>query len=148
MEDLPQNFRDAIKVTRELKKRYLWIDSLCIIQDDIADWEREAITMERIYNMAYCTLAASSAHNSTIGFLQPRPPRRHLAINRIARAPIYVCEPIDDFDRDVEMSTLNSRAWVFQERCLSRRIIHFTDTQTYWECGIGVRCETLALMYK
>jgi hypothetical protein len=104
--------------------------------------------MEKVYSMAYCTLAATSAQDSNIGFLRRRPQRRHHLINRTAHAPFYVCEPIDKFSRDVEKGILNSRGWVFQERCLSRRIIHFTDTQTYWECGVGVRCETLALMYR
>ncbi|CAH0037179.1 unnamed protein product, partial [Clonostachys rhizophaga] len=148
MGDLPQNFRDAITVTRQLNKRYLWIDSLCIIQDDPSDWEREAKKMETVYTMAYCTLAASSAQDSTVGFLEPRPSRRYFAINRTGEMPYYVCEPIDNFNRDVESSALNSRGWVFQERCLSKRTIHFTNTQTYWECGIGVHCETLTLMYK
>jgi hypothetical protein len=55
---------------------------------------------------------------------------------------------IDDFPRDVEESILNSRGWVLQERALSRRILHFSDTQTYWEWGVRVHCETFTLMYK
>jgi hypothetical protein len=56
----------------------------------------------------------------------------------------YLTDVIDDFYGDVEQGELNKRGWVFQERALARRTIYFTEKQTYWECGQGVRCETLA----
>ena len=201
---LPKSFRDAIRVTRELGQRYIWIDSLCIIQDNPEDWRREASTMEMVYSMAYFTIAVTSAHNSTGGFLKPRQQRRFVKIEKppppppppprrwdlngpgltynliyerqllrpeykaytntgdgawreldadmappeVQQFPLYICEHIDNFTEDVEQSILNSRGWVFQERALSRRILHFSSTQTYWECGVGVHCETLTLMYK
>jgi hypothetical protein len=64
------------------------------------------------------------------------------------RNPFYVCEAIDDFQHDVIDGRLNKRGWVLQERALARRTIYFTENQTYWECGEGVRCETLAKMRK
>ncbi len=63
-------------------------------------------------------------------------------------AAYFVCETIDDFFRDVEQSELNQRGWVLQERALSRRTIYFTERQSYWECGGGVRCETMTRMKK
>ncbi|KAI3547764.1 hypothetical protein CABS03_10036 [Colletotrichum abscissum] len=54
----------------------------------------------------------------------------------------YICEIIDNFEIDVEKGELNQRGWVLQERALSRRTLHFTSSQTYWECGEGIRCET------
>ncbi|KAF2183605.1 HET-domain-containing protein, partial [Zopfia rhizophila CBS 207.26] len=131
MDVLPQTFKDAVKVTRELGKRFLWIDSLCIIQDDPKDWDDESKRMEAVFANAYCTIAASSAADSTVGFL------KRLQSN---------AEPIDDFHHDVEESVLSKRGWVLQERALSRRTIHFTETQSYWECGDGVRCESLTHM--
>jgi hypothetical protein len=151
IDELPKTFQDAIRVTRQLDKRYLWIDSLCIIQDDANDWESESKIMETVFNMAYCTLAASSAKDSTEGFLGPRSDgqgRQYVKIPNSSDSPLYVCEAIDDFHHDVEEGILNQRGWVLQERALSRRTIHFTATQTYWECGLGVRCETLTLMKK
>jgi len=61
---------------------------------------------------------------------------------------VYICTSIDDFPGDVEEGLLNKRAWVLQERALLRRTIYFTKRQTYWECGGGVRCETLTYMRK
>ncbi|KAK3392338.1 HET domain protein pin-c2 [Sordaria brevicollis] len=66
--DLPQTFRDAIEVTRKLGYRYLWIDSLCIIQDDEQDWAYEAGLMASVYSHAVCTLSALSAGDSSAGF--------------------------------------------------------------------------------
>ena len=67
---LPQNFQDAVTTVRELGLRYLWIDALCIIQDDPLDWAREAAKMGDVYGSAYLTIAATSATSSTDGFLR------------------------------------------------------------------------------
>lgn len=147
---LPKTFRDAITVTRELGQRYLWIDSLCILQNDIDDWEIEAGKMQAVFRNAYCTIAATSAEDSTQGFLE-RPPRTSDSWVRIPCSPgsgIFVTTFVDNFEEDVLGGYLNKRAWVLQERALSRRTIHFTDRQTYWECGGGVRCETLTYLRK
>lgn len=148
MNDLPQTFKDAVTVTRELGKRYLWIDSLCIIQDDPNDWAFESKRMEAVFSNAYCTIAASAAADSTVGFLTRRHLPQYVEIPNSAHGQIYICEAIDDFYRDVEEGVLSQRAWVLQERALSRRTIHFTASQLYWECGDGVRCETLTHMRK
>jgi hypothetical protein len=144
---LPPTFRDAVTATRALNVRYLWIDSLCIIQEDPEDWKIEAARMEDVFNSAYCTIAASSSASSLGGFLGNRKERAVIGINT-AKGPLYLAEAIDDFRKDVEQGILNTRGWVYQERALSRRIIHFTSTQVYWECGHGVHCETLAHLRK
>ncbi|EXK25888.1 hypothetical protein FOMG_17502 [Fusarium oxysporum f. sp. melonis 26406] len=139
---LPATFQDAIKVTREIGKRYLWIDSLCIIQGEGGDWGTEAKKMETVFKNAYCTIAATSAKDSTEGFLN-RPVKelnlQYVTVSTPSHGKVYVCRSIDNFDRDVQNGVLNTRAWVLQVRFLSRRTIHFTEMQTYWECGGGVR---------
>lgn len=154
---LPQMFTDAVAVTRNLGVRYLWIDSLCIIQEDPKDWNKECQRMEYVFNSAYVTIAASCASGVRDGFLKSRPfsgakTRRCHALNSgigddADSSVFYVCDAIDDFKRDVEHGALSKRGWVYQERALSRRTIHFTETQTYWECGAGIRCETLTMMF-
>lgn len=144
---LPKTFQDAVHVTRGLGLQHLWIDSLCIVQDDQDDWETESKFMERVFSSAYCTIAASCASGSSDGFLKSRPERRCITMQGPSGdATYYVCEVIDDFSRDVDQSELNQRGWVLQERALSRRTIYFTETQSYWECGGGVRCETMTKM--
>lgn len=143
---LPKTFQDAITVTRALKIRYLWIDSLCIIQDDPEDWATEAKLMEDVFSSAYCTIAASSA--TADGFLKPRPPRQFVTIPTTSDGHYHICETIDDFRGDVEEGKLNQRGWVLQERALSHRSIHFTSKQAYWECGKGIHSETLSRLLK
>ncbi|CZR69572.1 uncharacterized protein PAC_19472 [Phialocephala subalpina] len=69
---LPQTFRDAIAITTRLNIRYLWIDSLCILQGDKDDWERESSRMCDVYENSYLTIAASISTGSDCGFLSPR----------------------------------------------------------------------------
>ncbi|KAH7398605.1 heterokaryon incompatibility protein-domain-containing protein [Pyrenochaeta sp. MPI-SDFR-AT-0127] len=144
MDQLPKTFQDAVEVTQELGIRYLWIDSLCIIQNDREDWERESKRMESVFTSAYCTIAATSAKNCTEGFLR-RQPLKH-CVRLLHGENTYNPHSNrvdDDFNEYVEKGILNQRAWVFQERALSRRIIHFTAAQTYWECGSVIRSECL-----
>lgn len=147
-DSLPRTFQDAVRITRALRVRYLWIDSLCIIQEDPDDWATESGRMGEVFSNAYCTIAASSASSSLTGFLGPRRPRDVIQLSTPDGVPLYLAEAVDDFRADVEHSILSSRGWVLQERALSRRTIYFTSTQVYWECGKGVVCETLAQLRK
>ncbi|KAL6691323.1 heterokaryon incompatibility domain-containing protein [Trichoderma pleuroticola] len=142
---LPKTFQDAVTVTRALGVPYLWIDSLCIIQEDEKDWESEATRMEEVFSSAYCTIAASRGTSSLSGFLGKRKHRPYTKVHT-SGGPLYLAEAIDDFHTDVEQSELSKRGWVLQERALSRRTIYFTATQIYWECGQGIFCESLAAL--
>ncbi|KAK4198543.1 HET-domain-containing protein [Triangularia verruculosa] len=150
--DFPDTFRDAIAVTRALGVQYLWIDSICIIQGPDGDFETEAKRMEDVFSAAYCVIAASSARGQRDGFLKTRKERQFLQLrggsngsiqNETQKGGLYVCRFIDNFSEHVLNGPLSKRGWVLQERALARRTIYFTDWQTYWECGCGVRCETL-----
>ncbi|KAI5917041.1 heterokaryon incompatibility protein-domain-containing protein [Camillea tinctor] len=143
---LPDLFKDAIKLTRELRYQYLWIDSLCIIQGDEGDFEAEASRMELVYSNADCVIAATDAKGNSDKFLITRPTRDYVEIGKNEQSRFSVCEAIDDFQKHVLEGSLNKRGWVLQERALARRIIHFTEKQMYWECGEGIRCETLTKM--
>ena len=149
--DLPKTFQDAVVITRGLNVQFLWIDSLCIIQDDADDWRRESANMEEVFASAYCTIAATSAKDSNEGFLNPRPdeqPVRLVDASTGTSFSVYASEVGGTFNHDVENGVLNKRGWVLQERALSPRTIHFTTTQTYWECGSVIRCENLIQMAK
>jgi hypothetical protein len=145
-DNLPKTFKHAVDCTRNLNVRYLWIDSICIVQGRDGDFADEAKRMEDVYSGAYCVIAASRAGDQRDGFLGARPPRQYVTFH--PEKPFYVCKNVDRFNEDVIMGPLNQRGWVLQERALARRTIYFTENQTYFECGDGVRCETLTKMHK
>ncbi|KAI0199922.1 HET-domain-containing protein [Astrocystis sublimbata] len=146
-EELPATFRDAVVTTRSIHVRYLWIDSLCILQGDDGDFEEESQHMETVFSSAHCVLAASRATDQHDGFLKPLSPRKYLTIQRGNEQPFYICEWIDDFSKHVLEGSLNQRGWVLQERALARRTIYFTKEQTYFECGNGIRTQSLTKMH-
>jgi hypothetical protein len=67
LDSLSKTFRDAVQVTQSIGIDYLWIDSLCIIQNDEADWGKEAAVMGSVYEQAYCTIMAAAASNGSVG---------------------------------------------------------------------------------
>ena len=145
--ELPQTFQDAITVTRRLQIRYLWIDSLCILQDSPEDWTHESVQMHHVYGNAYVTLAADDSRDSSQGLFRGRLPS--LATPTIvvtawkeALAKRFIVIHRRFWSESVAESPLNRRAWVLQERYLSPRIIHFGETQILWECKSRDCCET------
>lgn len=150
-DEMPATFRDAVTVTRALGHRYLWIDSLCIIQGSGGDLDQEYKNMEDVYSGAYCVIAASRSTSHHSGFLKGRPNRQVVALRPSKAAPnsrLYISEMTDNFQAHVLDGALNRRAWVMQEHALARRTIFFAEHQIYWECGRGVRCETMISMTK
>jgi hypothetical protein len=145
---LERTFFDAVLVALKIGVSFLWVDSLCLVQDDQEDIARAVSDMDRIFQGSYCTISVNSAVSVQDGFLNDRRQRGFVQMGGETGGSYYVCDLIDDFDRDVEESPLGSRAWAFQERVLSRRTIFFTSTQVYWQCGSGIRCETLTQMAK
>jgi hypothetical protein len=138
---LPKTFRDAVAVTRFLGIRYLWIDSLCIIQDNTADWTHEAARMGRVYELACLTIAASSARDSTEGlFFDIASPDAPLSLPYpIPGQPeqlgsIYLRGSLKQPSKYYQKLPLSTRGWVTQEAILSRRIAYFTDTGPAWNC--------------
>ncbi|CZR69448.1 uncharacterized protein PAC_19348 [Phialocephala subalpina] len=133
--ELPKTFQDAIKVVHEIGLQYLWIDSLCIIQDSQQDWEVESARMSYVYSNSHVTLAASRAVSDAQGFLQARTPETiifeptpGIVLNHGDRRQ-GPCE-----DVPFRKTPLCRRAWAVQERYLSRRTIFFDDSQTFWAC--------------
>lgn len=146
LDSFPAALRDAAYVCRALGIEYLWIDSLCIIQGPEGDWFEEATLFDDVFNGAYVVLSATCSTGMHDGFLRDRPSRHYRTLECSPRKGFYVCDFIDDFDRDVSESPLYKRAWTLQERIFARRTIFFTATQLYWQCGQGIRCETMTSM--
>ncbi|RYP20526.1 hypothetical protein DL767_009429 [Monosporascus sp. MG133] len=155
IETVPRTFQDAIRVTRHLGIRYLWIDSLCIVQDDGDDWAREAARMADYYTGAEVVIAASSSTGCTEGFLGPRPApsvRGTLQIprNKGSRELLQLHfrdSLVGDMPGMVNQlgyreDMLSTRSWCYQERLLARRYLSFDRDQLSWECNAACHCES------
>jgi hypothetical protein len=138
---IPPSFADVIAITKALGCDYLWIDCLCINQGEDGDFAEQAVSMQAVFSNAYCVIAAASADGAVDGFLKRDTESNPLDAVKVGS--VYFSAVTNDFSRDVLKSPLNSRGWVLQERALARRTIFFTANQMYWECGDGIRCETL-----
>lgn len=140
--DLPKTFQDAITMTRALGIRYLWIDSLCIIQDDEEDWRDESAKMHEIYRNGYLTIAASKSKGPNGGLFAVASPDYKLKEWHMEtqETKIQTRRIIEHFEASKEFP-LMQRGWVFQERVLSRRILHFGSAELIWECMQHQECE-------
>lgn len=160
---LPNTITDAIRLCHKLGFRYIWVDALCIVQDDRADWAREAATMCDVYGNAALTLVTSLVGDSSESFLEAR---REGALSPEPAAAIPFTDPesglpgslwlYDDLfadgawvlendwadisSRARDPSAWLGRAWCFQEWILSPRLLHVHE-QTLWDCFGGYASE-------
>jgi hypothetical protein len=164
LDELPKTFRDAVEVTRTLGLSLLWIDALCINQTNLAepgsDWSKESVRMQDVFSSALLTISAISASHWQQGFCgsisgrsRPQELSEHVEPDIRQSNPMLDLDHeaatknftplygVNDFKQNVDDGPLNQRAWVLQERVLSRRLIHFAGNKTYWECGEHVRCD-------
>ncbi|KAK3489515.1 HET-domain-containing protein [Neurospora hispaniola] len=163
VQSLPTSYREAISVSLALGFRYIWIDSLCIIQNSHNDWAKEAAMMEDVYANSSLNLCASAAADSSEASFQrrdrgifvpldiepqwtgilhhddqerklgPLPSYLHRIKFKLVNASMY--------NSEITNSPLNLRAWVVQERVLSRRHLFMTCNQLWWECHDMFACE-------
>ncbi|EJT77323.1 hypothetical protein GGTG_07235 [Gaeumannomyces tritici R3-111a-1] len=155
------SIQQAIDVTRRVGQKYLWVDALCIVQDDKNDWKRHILIMGSIYASATLTIAAASASSGEEGCYAQRP---KIVANKVVSSPFEARVPCvfsgrylgdmfaipfhrrhggmhtgvdtrkSNLYADLQNSRWESRAWVFQERFFSRRIVYFANSQVYWQC--------------
>ena len=141
LSELPQNFSDALLVCVHLGFEFLWIDSLCIIQDSAIDWELESQQMGNTYRHSQCTIAAVKAADSHGGLFTER-----------SALPLAPCQLVGGLEGGVPDSVyvetmsraprpLYKRGWVIQEQCLSRRILAFEAEQVSLTCVSGSATE-------
>lgn len=147
LESLPTTFQHAVTITRLLGVRYLWIDSLCIIQDSIDDWRVQSAFMNVIYWCGFCNISATAARNGFEGLFFQRDPnasKKPLVSIDVAQSHgLYKVFEDTIWEDQVINSPLNKRSWVCQERILSRRNLHFGSKQLFWECSELSACEQL-----
>lgn len=149
-DDLPLTFQHAIRVTRAIGVIYIWIDALCIVQDDEADKDREISRMDLIYSTSICMISASCSRDTHSGIFHARPPAQaHLHPFTLTTTQVkgggslsVTIQPyLADWGNAITDGSIYSRGWCFQERQLSKRIIYFTETRLLWECRFSVASE-------
>lgn len=163
---LPATIRDAIHVTHALGVQYLWVDTLCIIQDSEQDKRHELAQMHRIYRDAYVTIIAASAAKVSAGFLQERPAASRTKAFDIALpfpcptttpgAPVITEDltawgevhlaPIHNFVKKKRIEQyshasepISARGWCMQEYMMSLRSLIFTSETLQFRCQRGTQ---------
>lgn len=149
--ELPKTYQHALATTQSLGFSYIWIDSLCIIQDDEEDWRAESMLMGTIYSHAACNISANWATGDTQGYFSNSDPAtkaptffmpNHLKGSSTVQ---YQIGQASSYKVEIQQAPLNKRGWVIQERYLARRQLSFAKRQTYWECRQLVASEEFPL---
>ena len=138
--EMMKTFQDAIVVTRSLGVQYIWIDSVCIVQDSQVDWQNECLLMSKVYKYSHCNIAATAARSDFEGCFRDRNPLIELptyldlstldsvvSVRKESQDPVpgagddtleglYRIQQINRWLAEIDLgSPLTSRAWVFQE---------------------------------
>lgn len=152
--ELPRLFQDVFIVAKKLGVRYVWIDSICILQygDNGADWRREAPKMAQYYQFSLITIAGTMS-NMENGLLNPYPADTTPWASKLLQLPyrdktnalagyFYVYRRkvrlVDEYLATVRSSHLFCRGWILQEWLLSKRFLWYTPTGLFFECHTDV----------
>ncbi|KAK8074472.1 HET-domain-containing protein [Apiospora hydei] len=146
-EDVPPIFADAVTIAKALEIDYIWIDSLCIVQDDDDDWRKEADRMQAVYSGSYVNIAAASATDVYGGCFVKTPSyfRDGVQVKVTVDGTHEFLEfgRVDTYDRSVIDTHLMTRGWAIQEKLLAPRTLHFGSRGVFWECRERILSESL-----
>jgi Heterokaryon incompatibility protein (HET) len=132
--DIPQVIKDAMQFVSAIGENLLWVDSLCIVQDDELLKHDLISGMASVYGGAVATILAASGEHAAVGLPGVNENSRLLPhLVEIPGTGLYLTYRLP-LNSIVDDSTYNTRGWTFQERLLSRRCLFFTDTQVFFEC--------------
>ncbi|KAG0646764.1 hypothetical protein D0Z07_6169 [Hyphodiscus hymeniophilus] len=137
---LPETFSDAISVCRHLGIRFLWIDSMCIIQENDDDWDEQSKQMAEIYSRAILNISAASGNDSTAGLFVDRDPRKTHPCPfsyswKDESGSTVTSSYLSCLDSDEKQyGYLDTRGWTFQEMYLPCRTLRFSNQAMYWTC--------------
>ncbi|VUC36226.1 unnamed protein product [Clonostachys rosea] len=147
----PATIRDALQICKDLQIPFIWVDSLCIIQDDESDMIEIVDSMDSIYRQSVITIVAASGANAHTGIPGVRPNTRYLEQHKLQARGVQLIDSVDS--KQLRMQTAfqepewisgtpwAQRAWTFQEGLVSRRLLFFTAEQVYWSCRKGLLSE-------
>ncbi|KAH8687983.1 heterokaryon incompatibility protein-domain-containing protein, partial [Tricladium varicosporioides] len=143
LDSFPPSFRDAVILTRKLGFKYIWIDSLCIIQNCREDWNRESAKMYEVYSNSALNISATASRNANEGIFETANSGRSVTTQNFITLPSFSTSKTIEGQISWRRFTLGGRvydeplhrrAWVLQEAVLSPRRIDFASNQIYWSC--------------
>lgn len=148
---LPKTFRDAIVITGNLGFRYVWIDSLCIVQDSPEDWKANCHKMSTIFGSSTLTIASLWSTKSGDGIFCDR--RNMYPCNEFNSVRIFPDSIKDQLPTFIRVAPwdlyyalhsfkLNKRGWVLQERILSPATLYCWNSEMFWECRVYTASES------
>ncbi|KAK0631333.1 heterokaryon incompatibility protein-domain-containing protein [Immersiella caudata] len=159
--DMPLTIRQALTICSRLDIEYIWVDALCIVQDDKADWEIEARKMATVYSLAKVTIIAASSTSCHSGFLDAVhlagapfelpaqikwPPTMKLVARKTNTSTFHFdLKDFANFDPvsvapTESLDAIDHRGWTFQEEYLATRYIKFTKEDIQWQCRDDAGC--------
>ncbi|UKZ49953.1 hypothetical protein TrVGV298_004208 [Trichoderma virens] len=150
---MPKTYQDTVRIARALGVKYVWIDALCIIQDDVVDWEKESQVMAEIFRNSLVTVIPLRTTSSNDGFLERNPSikicyhnaewningsffLRHIpfsyqnAESAIRSGPSFSDRPVS---LEIENSVWHTRGWTFQEDLFAMRKLYIGQQMMYWD---------------
>ncbi|KAI6126928.1 heterokaryon incompatibility protein-domain-containing protein [Pisolithus sp. B1] len=142
---IPATIRDAMTLTHAIGERYLWVDSLCIIQNDLEMLQSEITRMGSIYSKALFAIIAASGDSADSGLPGVEQGSREQLQKTLRFADCELLSVIDMTQSGIDDTPWAQRAWTFQERILSNRILVFSESQVYWSCRAAAHSEERAL---
>jgi hypothetical protein len=139
LHQLPQSFQDAVLISRALALEYIWIDCLCIMQDNPLDWAQESAKMGSIFQNGVVTIAGDCSRSPYEGLFSSRDPliSTDCRLTETAKSSVYVVAESSDRLEYWDRSALTLRGWCYQEYLLSPRILRFGDLGIRWHCVMG-----------
>jgi hypothetical protein len=136
--ELPKTLQDAIAIAHKMGFQWIWIDQLCILQDNLDDWSCESSRMAQVYSGSAFTICADSSTSTDGGIFQGRTVLQSHSFGPASAMCLQTpCRPWGDMTQH----PLYRRGWAFQERLLSARNLHFMQSQMTWECNTTLYLE-------
>jgi hypothetical protein len=146
--DIPTTIRDAMTLCEMLEEQYLWVDALCIKQDEKGDVSAQLANMDIVYGAAFLTVVSGTGHDSWAGLPGVRPASRNITQYVESVQGVKLVSTQMPFVPAIRVSGWNGRAWTFQERVLSKRLLIFTKYQAFFNCNAALWWEDTILESK
>ncbi|KAF5599432.1 hypothetical protein FPANT_3409 [Fusarium pseudoanthophilum] len=140
---LPNTINDAIDLASLLGCRYLWVDALCLLQNDTEDLELGVNVMDLVYERAWLTVVAACGHDANARLPGIQGGTRDGSHNTFEIAPRVEMGIVTGLDALLERSVYHTRAWTFQEQVLSHRVLYFIGNKVFYRCHAAEHAEHL-----